>query len=117
MRNEKILDKIPETIDTPLIVMTGAIFGALVAAVVSGTIGALAEAPEGSVWDWKSLVWSGACFGIALAITAIAHIYWKLVPKRNGVMLPALNGFALLPALCAFMSTLSILLIIQACFI
>jgi hypothetical protein len=90
--------------DIPTMVFAGATLGFLASGVLVGTVGLISESADHKAWQW-SMIWEGIIYiGIGAAINAIAALYWWLVPRKSGVLKPALNGFGILLGVLAFLS-------------
>ncbi len=95
--NEKIANCIP-LVDIPSWVFAGTIAGFLVTGFIICTIGTLMD-----------LSWITFCAGlmsiaISVIVGLIAWLYWWLVPRKSGVIMPALSGAGLILALMSFFS-------------
>lgn len=95
-------------VDIPSLMFAGFAFGFLFDGVFAGTIGTLIKAFDGYKEWWSSLVASLEVIAIGVGICGIGFLYWWFVPRRVGVLNPALTGFG---ALFAFLSFLSALVI------
>lgn len=95
-------------IDIPSMMFAGFAFGFLFDGVLVGTIGTLVEAFERYKEWWHSLVASLEVIAIGVGICGIGFLYWWLVPRRVGVLNPALTGFGCLFAFLSFLSALVI---------
>lgn len=95
-------------IDIPSMMFAGFAFGFLFDGIFSGTIGTLGEAFNGYKEWWHSLVASLEVIAIGVGICGIGFLYWWLVPRRVGVLNPALTGFGCLFAFLSFLSAIVI---------
>lgn len=95
-------------IDIPSMMFAGFAFGFLFDGVFLGTIGTLGEAFDGYKEWWHSLVASLEVIAIGVGISGIGFLYWWLVPRRVGVLNPALTGFGCLFAFLSFLSAMVI---------
>ncbi len=91
-------------IDIPSMMFAGFAFGFLFGGMLLGTIGSLVEAFDGYKEWWHSLVASLEVIAIGVGICGIGFLYWWLVPRRVGVLNPALTGFGCLFAFLSFLS-------------
>lgn len=102
-------EDIKETyVDIPSMMFAGFAFGFLFDGVLIGTIGTLIEAFDGYKEWWHSLVASLEVIAIGVGICGIGFLYWWFVPRRVGVLNPALTGFGGLFAFLSFLSAIVI---------
>ena len=95
-------------VDIPSMMFAGFAFGFLFDGVLTGTIGTLIEAFDGYKEWWQSLTASLGLIIISAGICGIGFLYWWLVPRKIGVLYPALTGFGCLFAFLSFLSALVI---------
>lgn len=88
----------------PTLALSGAAIGFLLMGVIYMTLGALIEAPQGHIWDTKQLTLGVISIGISIVIIAGVFIYWNLVVKKKGIIMPPLIGVGLIFAILGFIS-------------
>lgn len=91
-------------IDKPIMALSGAVIGFLLTGVIYMIFGGLMDAPEGQIWNWDALLGGLICIGISIGITVFIFIYWNLIVKKKGVVVPMLIGLGWIFAIFGFCS-------------
>lgn len=85
-----------EHTDIPMLLFIGFGLGWLVPGLLYLTIGAFCEASSDEIWSWRAICSGLISIGISIIVGLIATIYWRLVPRKSGVLFPRMNGFGLI---------------------
>ena len=94
----KEFSKILNRLDIPTVTLAGFTVCFIMWGVMFATFGSLGEAGEGQIFSWRAILAGLACLGVAAGIAGVMILYWKLVPKRYGIIKPELTGFGLILA-------------------
>lgn len=108
--------------DIPTLLFIGNSFGFLFVGVMSIVLGTFGNSMETDPWLWSVKIpflglklelfsWSLKAFllgifviVISIAIGLIAALYWKLVPRKSGIIAPETNVFGLFGLIIAMLS-------------
>lgn len=105
MRKQKNSLKYFDYIDIPVVAFIGTALGFYIVGFIQTTLGALFDAGEGVLFSWKSITAGMICIVLSVVVLIIAYLYWTLIPKRLGVVYPAITGFGTIIALMALFSS------------
>ena len=90
--------------DMPTFAFIGFSIAFLLCGFLYTTLGGLINAGSGEIFSPNSLLAGLTSIGISIAIAGIGALYWWLIPRKYGIILPAWNGFGFLIAALAFAS-------------
>lgn len=100
-----IIEQLP-FVDIPLLMFIGAAAGFLIIGTLYTTLAVFAGT---DYTPWTCTLLTGLMdIAISACIGGIAWIYWKLVLRKSGVVLPALSGFGLILGLVSLLSAITL---------
>lgn len=91
-------------VDIPVIAFIGMSAGFFTVGFIQSTIGSLLDSVDGETFSTKAILSGILCVVISAAILGLTYLYWKLVPKRYGVVYPEFTGFGTLIAMMTMLS-------------
>lgn len=93
-----------DSMDIPVVTFIGLSAGFFVVGLIQSTIGSIFDSGENEIFSTSAILAGVLCIAISVAILGLACAYWRLIPKRFGVVYPALTGFGSILALMALLS-------------
>lgn len=91
-------------VDLPIMAFIGVAAGFFLVGFIQTTVGTLFEATDGDIFSVRAIVAGVLCVTISVAVLALASLYWKMIPKRNGIVYPEFTGFGTIIALMTMFS-------------
>ena len=91
-------------VDIPVIAFIGMSTGFFMVGFIQSTIGSLFDSADGEIFSTKAILSGILCVIISAAILGLTYLYWKIVPKRYGVVYPEFTGFGTLIAMMTIFS-------------